>query len=132
PTPTPAPPPPPPISASPDGWIFSARGLNPANRYPYLGNGYLGLQAGVTGCGWDGKQPLPAFAAGLYVHEARTPLPAPGAVEGRRAWWKCAPAAPSSAPGPRRSATTRRTWLYAKDGSPPAPPGAPAARARTW
>src|SRR5947209_1029547 len=71
-----APPPaPPPISAAPDGWTLTSSAINPANRYAYLGNGYVAFQTGAAGCGTAG--PATAFVAGLYIKERLEPLPSP-------------------------------------------------------
>jgi trehalose/maltose hydrolase-like predicted phosphorylase len=73
----PAPPAGPPVS---DPWL-PVSSDPAANRYPpYLGNGYLGFQVGISGCGWDGQAALPAYVAGLYVDETLTPIPSPAAV----------------------------------------------------
>lgn len=71
------------VRAAPDGWTFLNDQPGGDVRFPYLGNGYLGFQTGVTGCGWDGAKALPAFAAGLYVNDALVAIPSPAAVHVR-------------------------------------------------
>jgi trehalose/maltose hydrolase-like predicted phosphorylase len=69
-----------PLRADAEGWSITTGQPPESARAPYLGNGYVGLQPGFSGCGADGASGLPAYVAGLYVHEALAAIPSPAAV----------------------------------------------------